>query len=488
MTILVKEMKNSNHQSDRAKARWSILRDALLKNKTATNSSSSNLRDKNAANDGSVNKHSIHKFPGFQMLQRSIVQDTLHPENKDEYEIVEYEVPIGMSEYIRGHDEGGNNSSKLETSRGDGSCSSILVRTKERKLNETRLSLEELTSHAHFGVDNTGNTRVWDCSNVLAFLVMGEKMLPINASANGGKDEGDKIYSKNLPFIGLRDILSLATHQSGANINERKMLRVLELGSGMAALPSLALSMLDKPRQGRIEIENMCPHDLPYIDVTITDGHPKAIQNNIVCAKLMQQLHVLVESSNDHEENSTNICAKNNIRCRELLWKANKVGANECAELMKNSDGGHSTQSPFDLVLVSDCTHFTDFHADLAVTIGRVLRIGGVCILCQPRRGTSLDLFIELIHAMNGDGRGIIGCRQSEENEENINDPLFQVDLHREYSQEISARHQSLLDEKNELYEPNIHYPLLLILKKLREYSEETDTDRATCREHVKNR
>jgi hypothetical protein len=27
-------------------------------------------------------------------------------------------------------------------------------------------------SHVHYGVDDTGNTRVWDCSNVLAFLIM----------------------------------------------------------------------------------------------------------------------------------------------------------------------------------------------------------------------------------------------------------------------------------------------------------------------------
>ena len=164
---------------------------------------------------------------------------------------------------------------------------------------------------------------------------------------------------------------------------------------------------------------------------------------------------------------------------------------------------------PYDLVLVSDCTHFTEFHADLAVTIGRVLRVGGVCILCQPRRGTSLRLFMEVIHSMNNNKNtnknnsyihihGEDKANHHEDNENDTQSPLFEMDLHKDYNREISQLHQSFLQDEDEdetntntntktnNYEPNIHYPLLLILKKKRDFQEDIDTNRALG--HVKNR
>ncbi len=433
----ITKMRNNIHQSERAKARWSILREALLKNKNAT-STYFNIEKPNDITNEEVrlNKHSIHKFAGFQMLQRRSV------ENQDNFEIVEYDVPIG----VRCGD----------TSEQENSLPLIQVRTKERKFIKTKPSLEELTSHVHFGVDNTGNTRVWDCANVLAFLIMGEKMIP----KSSGGDE-DLLYSSNVPFIGLADILSLASFKKATSSKERvemKRIRVIELGSGMAALPSLSLSMLEKIRN---PVSNL---HFPTIDITITDGHPKAVQSNVNCVKL----------THDREKDvDTNFYTASNIECRQLLWKGNQEGAVECAELLQSCNNNQANSEPdfFDLVLVSDCTHFTDFHADLAVTIGRLLRVGGVCILCQPRRGISLDLFVALLHSMNQ-------CES--------HSPLFQVDLHKDYNKKMSDRHQRLVAERNDLYDANIHYPLYLTVKKLREFSEERDTDRA--KDHVKNR
>jgi SAM-dependent methyltransferase len=118
----------------------------------------------------------------------------------------------------------------------------------------------------------------------------------------------------------------------------------------------------------------------------------------------------------------------------------------------------------FDLCLVSDCIHFVEYHAALLVTIGRLLRVNGTCILCQPARGHSLRLFMSLIQALNG-------CN-----------PLFEMHLHDNYDDYIYSKHLAMLNDKeSHLYDPSIHYPYLLTLKKLRLFSEEIDTPAARC-------
>ena len=438
------DMSNSSHQSERAKARWSILRKALLNNdgRPLISCNNTNRSDKKATSISSSKEHSIHRFAGFQMLKRrtipkedlqnmlllSEIDEKTKVEGSQESIVVEYEM--------------------LFSSLDSPALSKITVRTLERETLGMKLSMKELMSHVHFGVDNTGNTRVWDCSNVLAFLVMGEKDVPPVIEALHQAHEFN--YSTDMPFVGLKDVLSLATDTNMNGINERKLLRVLELGAGMAALPSLALAALD------LKYRNKQETSVPRIHVTITDGHPNAVENNVSCSQLTQQLY---ECNND----------TNGIRCHSLLWKANNIGKQECDEVMKNMSSSEtmmlSNCVPFDLMLVSDCTHFSDFHADLAATIGRMLRINGICLLCQPRRSASLRKFIQVLDAMN-EG-------------EHEHGPLFQVDLHQKYSKEIYDRHRQLLNEKNDIYDATIHYPLLLVLKKLREYHEDQDTCKA---------
>ena len=407
--------------------------------------------------------------------------------SSNSHEIAEYEISFEVSALNspRNKDVGccatrncHGDSSNINSSGNN----AVTIRTLERKNIKTKLSMKELMSHVHYGVDNTGNTRVWDCSNVLAFLIMGEKAIPRanlsitsnTSSHNNDNSKGDHleyVYSKNEPLIGLSDILSLAKDSYSAHcVQERKLLRVLELGAGMAALPSLALAALYMQYKSRNnnETENGHETSIPRIHVTITDGHPNAVENNIACARLTQELYDCSSSDDEGKD----------ISCHPLLWKANAIGKQECDDLMKNmshNDTNACTSSnhtqhekiPFDLMLVSDCTHFTDFHIDLAATIGRMLRINGICLLCQPQRGESLKKFIQVIDAMNSNCNAKKG-------------PLFQVDLHQVYNKEIYTRHGNLLDEKSEQYDANIHYPLLLVLKKLREYYEDEDTETAT--------
>jgi hypothetical protein len=522
-------MNKADHHSERAKARWAILRNALLsnsnnrnKNKNNNNSSTIESFRDNTANDNDsqcistennantstsilIKEHSIHRFSGFQMLKRQTINvkssldailskgyklaaNVESPDSSsNSNEIAEYEIPFEVSalNFPRNNDGGycatrnyHGDSSNINSSGNN----AVTIRTLERKNIKTKLSMKELMSHVHYGVDNTGNTRVWDCSNVLAFLILGEKAIPrenlsitSNTSShnndNSKDDHLEYVYSKNEPFIGLSDILSLAKDNYSAHcVHERKLLRVLELGAGMAALPSLALAALYMQYKSRNNegTENGQKTSIPRIHVTITDGHPNAVENNIASARLTQELYDC-RGSDDGK----------NISCHPLLWKANAIGKQECDELMKNmsrndvnacpssSNHNHSEKIPFDLMLVSDCTHFTDFHIDMAATIGRMLRINGICLLCQPQRGESLKKFIQVIDAMNSNSNAKKG-------------PLFQVDLHQVYNEEIYTRHESLLGEKSEQYDANIHYPLLLVLKKLREYYEDEDTETAT--------
>jgi len=230
--------------------------------------------------------------------------------------------------------------------------------------------------------------------------------------------------------------------------------------------------------------------------VTITDGHPNAVKNNRSC----------IEWNGYKDEN---------VRCCPLLWKRCRDGMKECHELMminnRNNNNNiqhdnhyhhhhhdnyhHDDQDAmkvlhhFDLLLVSDCLHFTNFHVDLAITIGRLLHVGGVCLLLQPCRGQSLQKFLQLIHFMNdnhnndnnNDGNNHDN-NNSHDNETDslIKGPLFQVDLHEKHHSKLWNRHLSLMhEEKDESYNPDIHYPLLLVLQKLRDFSEEYDGGRA---------
>ena len=129
-------------------------------------------------------------------------------------------------------------------------------------------------------------------------------------------------------------------------------------------------------------------------------------------------------------------------------------------------------EGAYHLVLASDCVHFQQSHDGLLTTIARTLAVGGIALLCQPRRGDSLKNFMALVDAVNG-GR-----------------PLFRVTLLENFSPKVSSMHSSLVlgdDSQNSSdsaalrqlasaqYDPDRHRPLLLALRKMRSYDEDVD-------------
>jgi len=272
--------------SKRAKARWSILRQALLlsanknnntracshENKPNSNNGTT-ITTSNSTNEDEdeddVTRYSIHKFPGFQMISRQVVvmkeqegegeEILIMAKNNhgtcekdhDYHDIVRYEIPVPgfIHHYDKGQEkkeEGdvtNNNNGQRSTGEGE---EAIVFYTLEpptplpsirgQRYKKKMDIKKDLMSHVHYGVDNTGNTRVWDCSNVLAFLLVmrsqveeettkiekvNEKEKISGTVIDKEEDDRDKeshggslLFSKyKKPMIGLDNILTLAKHR-----------------------------------------------------------------------------------------------------------------------------------------------------------------------------------------------------------------------------------------------------------------------------------
>ena len=117
--------------------------------------------------------------------------------------------------------------------------------------------------------------------------------------------------------------------------------------------------------------------------------------------------HAINSSYDNHDISKQINRRKQTIQCRRLLWNIQQEGADDCIQLRKQClyKFKNPSSTHFQLCIVSDCLHFQEFHASLAATIGRLLSIGGICVLCQPTRGKSTENFTLLIEHMNSTSR-----------------------------------------------------------------------------------
>ena len=221
-----------------------------------------------------------------------------------------------------------------------------------------RFTVRELSSHLrHDGVDNTGQTCVWDSECTLTHCLL-----------NDGSE--------------LRKLLPILSHLSSAHT-------IIEIGVGMAGIAGLALASTSEA------------------NVLLTDGHPDAVENN--------QINIMMNKM------------VGKIHCERLLWS---VDINDHRE-----EG--------DIVLCSDCTHFREHHSGLMITLAHLLKINRTAILCQPQRSNSFDRFLMLCESFLD---------------------LWEIRLVIEPA--LERLHQkSLLDPT---YDPNLHCPCIVALKKLR--------------------
>lgn len=427
----------ANHPSDsvhlkkqRAKARWTILRNALL-NETKL-----------------ASEHSIHRFSGFGLLRQKPkndlelgtfksslkrfdwVPEKSINENIDALEIailalascfpkgcciqimkcpvetyrnvlqeIKDRCRIAVNLVVVDNKEPSQSVTLLvqETSSAStkfASCQYVLdnkcsLWTREPR--ESRLSLEDLVSHRTTGVDNTGNICVWDSERSLAYL----------------------LYHHYDDFTALTSI---------------KIQNILELGAGMAGMAGISLGL----RLAQLQIENK-------INVTLTDGHSDGVKNNLINQHLTEAYSKTLSQHHPYLSLS--------VSSRVLLW---------------TTDTETTSAKGQDVVLVSDCTHFQNFHAALAITMLRSLRKGGVALFCQPDRGDSLKNFIKLLMT-----------------------PFDLVSLKVIEHPILERENERALEQHIGVYDRNLHFPKILVVTKLRDLN---DQDRHDFVVHQQNR
>ncbi|CAJ1969927.1 unnamed protein product [Cylindrotheca closterium] len=441
-------MVNSNGgdemKKDRAKARWSILRNALLQKAQSSN------------------EHSIHRFAGYQLLEPTTASEgttnegykilegalKLHAfddqlsldKNLDRLEFKVYalaafhpngkcldiaKVPSSVSTELIGKlkercqsvvhllvVDDKNPPEKITILVQESSKTLTKYTCRQYKLDEscslftrepfeTKLSIQDLVSHRTTGVDNTGNICVWDSERTLSFLL----------------------------YHHLDAFLSLFKNCNGI----RSARRILELGTGMAGLAAIALGL-------RLVQDNSEASSSTRIDVTLTDGHAEGVKNNDVNQVLTKAFC---------SENSKHPYHSLSIETNCLLW---------------TTELESSLPEQQDVVLISDCVHFQNFHAALVATTLRSLCVGGIALFCQPKRGDSLDNFVSLL-ACVGDN-DLVSIKWIQHSA-------------------IEEAHENASSQHNDVYDENLHYPKLLAVTKLRDLTIE---DCQRFEDHQKSR
>ena len=324
----------------------------------------------------------------------------------------------------------------------------VLLTTRERlTAAPSSTSLQELTSHHHHqGVDNTGNICVWDSEQTMAYCLLQHLAL------------------QNIPFLGPRERPGPA---------EDDLVDILELGSGMAGLAGLALAQMLQKQQKQHSFR-----------LWLTDGHPQAVQNNRVHAYLM---HLQYQQQQQQQQSTSSLSttttrpvpvssSSNPIQCRVLKWSLEKPAATATASV-----ANEHPPPCCHLALVSDCTHFQEFHAHLFLTLAYSVRVHGCVYLCQPHRGASLQRFLDVVRSATHCSSSSNNNNTKKKEESQSQSPLFSIEwLHVQELEDAATTAASLPH-----YDPNIHRPHWILLRKLREV---TDTDRSLVLEHMKGR
>jgi hypothetical protein len=189
---------------------------------------------------------------------------------------------------------------------------------------------------------------------------------------------------------------------------------LLEVGAGMAGVAALAG-------------DGICSQ------IFITDGHTDCVWNNRINLRLLRQA------------NST---GPSHIECSILRWSYND-GTLLCSA---------------DSTLVSDCTHFQEWHGQLLWTILRHTRVGGSIWICQPNRGQSWSRFHQLME------RTVLGN-------------IASIQEHR--CDRLDELHAQFQLEHSSSYEPDRHRPRIFQIRKV---GEVTLQHRDAIQEHIRIR
>jgi hypothetical protein len=339
-----------------------------------------------------------------------------------------------------------------------------------------QVSLQELVSHHHQrydnsndnldsnaidnrGIDNTGNICVWDCEKTLAWVLLQEQEQQRSSGIN---------------------IASFTTTTAATTAASPRI--VTELGAGMVGLAGLCLVAAEANHDNS--------NNNGIQELYLTDGHIDSVTNNRVHVRLGQAAggqFLLPQSSQSAARSSTACC----VHCSVLKWSIESdkresdsntnTKTNQRAAVAVDTTSPSPPLPPADWTLISDCTHFEEYHAELFWTLitCTVSTGGGTIWMCQPDRGKSLDRFLDLVRAVNG---GENTNDSSDGTPTTSTPPLVLVQ--EQHYETLRAKHEELL-QRDKTYDPNIHRPRVFCLRKLRA---ETERDRLIAIRHIQER
>lgn len=166
------------------------------------------------------------------------------------------------------------------------------------------------------------------------------------------------------------------------------------------------------------------------------DGHPKCVESNKTCA---DKVITMCEDDSSATVDSYLLLWDSTFKGAEAFHQINKLAKYPQKDAIYGSTNGQ-----YQLCLASDCVYFQEFHDGLLTTIARTLEVDGLALLCQPKRGTSLQNFINLVNAVN-----------TQQNGHGERGALFQITLFEDFYPKVSAIHKSFSSEADTNAEQN---------------------------------
>ena len=125
---------------------------------------------------------------------------------------------------------------------------------------------------------------------------------------------------------------------------------------------------------------------------------------------------------------------------KEMRKSDQKTCDLDAFELRWDKELNQDLHSKYDVILSADCLFFKESTENLVQCLYNLLRPNGQAIITAPSREGTLVNFA------------------------NLAEKQFSVEEVQDYSIEVTKAHESFLDEPG--YNPDIHYPKLLILSK----------------------